>query len=98
MNCNQSDLEGKSQMEEGGGDGGDWKVTESSLKFKKKIIKSKIYFQINTKYLSPLFLAYDDRLEERDKVIKRYQVRFQVLLIQIHACSIHLCLCECFKY
>lgn len=32
--------------------------------------------QINTKYLSPLFLAYDDRLEEREKIIKRYQASF----------------------
>ncbi|XP_048773263.2 centrosomal protein of 89 kDa-like isoform X2 [Ostrea edulis] len=37
---------------------------------------------INTKYLSPLFLAYDDRLEERDKVIKRYQLEIEKLTLQ----------------
>lgn len=31
-------------------------------------------FQIDTKYLSPLFMAYDDRLEEKNKIILKYQV------------------------
>uniref|UniRef100_A0A8W8KCS9 Centrosomal protein of 89 kDa n=1 Tax=Magallana gigas TaxID=29159 RepID=A0A8W8KCS9_MAGGI len=37
---------------------------------------------INTKYLSPLFLAYDDRLEEREKIIKRYQMEIDKLKLQ----------------
>ncbi|XP_062620502.1 centrosomal protein of 89 kDa-like isoform X3 [Saccostrea cucullata] len=37
---------------------------------------------INTKYLSPLFLAYDDRLEEREKIIKRYQLEIEKLKLQ----------------
>ena len=39
-------------------------------------VKIFLHSQINTKYLSPLFLTYDDRLEEREKIIKRYQVIF----------------------
>ena len=30
-------------------------------------------FQINTKYLAPLFVAYDDRLAEKDQVIRHYE-------------------------
>ncbi|XP_061163298.1 centrosomal protein of 89 kDa-like [Saccostrea echinata] len=37
---------------------------------------------INTKYLSPLFLAYDDRLEEREKIINRYQLEIEKLKLQ----------------
>ncbi|XP_078338059.1 centrosomal protein of 89 kDa-like isoform X3 [Crassostrea virginica] len=37
---------------------------------------------INTKYLSPLFLTYDDRLEEREKIIKRYQLEIDKLKLQ----------------
>ena len=31
--------------------------------------------QLNIRYLNPLFLAYDDRLRDRDEAIKKFQVR-----------------------
>ena len=31
-------------------------------------------FQVNTKFLAPLFLAYDDRLKEKEQLIKTYDV------------------------
>ncbi|XP_063440824.1 centrosomal protein of 89 kDa-like isoform X2 [Mytilus trossulus] len=34
---------------------------------------------IDTKYLSPLFMAYDDRLEEKNKIILKYQEDFDRL-------------------
>ncbi|XP_069113940.1 centrosomal protein of 89 kDa-like isoform X3 [Argopecten irradians] len=37
---------------------------------------------INVQYLSPLFLAYDDRLREKDNVIKHYQGELEKLRIQ----------------
>ncbi|KAK3085840.1 hypothetical protein FSP39_009479 [Pinctada imbricata] len=37
---------------------------------------------INTKYLSPLFLAYDDRLDEKEKLIRRYQLEMEQLKLQ----------------
>ena len=30
--------------------------------------------QVNAKYLAPLFLAYDDRLQEKDELIMHYEV------------------------
>ena len=35
-------------------------------------------FQLNIRYLNPLFLAYDDRLREREETIHKCQVRFFV--------------------
>ena len=32
------------------------------------------FSQVNTKYLSPLFMAYDDRLKEKESIIKAYDV------------------------
>ncbi|XP_033755441.1 centrosomal protein of 89 kDa-like isoform X12 [Pecten maximus] len=37
---------------------------------------------INVQYLSPLFLAYDDRLREKDDVVKHYQGELEKLRIQ----------------
>ncbi|XP_060069382.1 centrosomal protein of 89 kDa-like [Ylistrum balloti] len=37
---------------------------------------------INVQYLSPLFLAYDDRLREKDNVVKHYQGELEKLRIQ----------------
>ena len=31
-------------------------------------------FQVNTKFLAPLFLAYDDRLKEKEQLIRTYDV------------------------
>lgn len=36
------------------------------------------FFQVNTKFLAPLFLAYDDRLKEKDQMIKTYDVSLLV--------------------
>ena len=33
------------------------------------------------KYLSPLIMAYDDRLKEKSDVIRAYEVRMMTLLI-----------------
>ncbi len=33
-------------------------------------------FQINTKYLAPLFLEYDDKLRDKDNAIRHLEVRF----------------------
>ncbi len=38
-------------------------------------------FEVNTKYLAPLFVAYDDRLAEKDGVIKHYEVSISVTYI-----------------
>ena len=35
-----------------------------------------IFFQLNIRYLNPLFLAYDDRLRDRDEAIKKFQVGY----------------------
>ena len=32
------------------------------------------FFQVNTKFLAPLFLAYDDRLKEKEQLIRTYDV------------------------
>ena len=34
------------------------------------------HFQVNTKFLAPLFLAYDDRLKEKEQLIRTYDVSF----------------------
>ena len=44
-------------------------MKEMSLKFI-------IFFQLNIRYLNPLFLAYDDRLRDRDEAIKKFQVGY----------------------
>lgn len=31
-------------------------------------------FQVNTKYLAPLLVAYDDRLKEKEAIIETYEV------------------------
>ena len=31
-------------------------------------------FQVNTKFLAPLFLAYDDQLKEKEQLIRTYDV------------------------
>lgn len=34
------------------------------------------FHQVNTKYLAPLFVAYDDRLREKDSLLQQSQVNF----------------------
>ena len=37
------------------------------------------FLQVNTKFLAPLFLAYDDRLREKEQMIRTYDVsRFKL--------------------
>jgi len=31
---------------------------------------------VNTKYLAPLLVAYDDRLREKESIIEAYEVHF----------------------
>lgn len=41
------------------------------------------HFQVNTKFLAPLFLAYDDRLKEKEQLIRTYDVSFVALEVFI---------------
>ena len=34
--------------------------------------------QLNVRYLAPLLMAYDDRLNEKDAIIEKYEVRMNI--------------------
>lgn len=38
------------------------------------------FFQVNTKFLAPLFLAYDDRLKEKEQMIRTYDVSLRFVM------------------
>ena len=69
-NYSQSEIAGKSKVES------EVNIT-ANIKFSVFLIAFSfflLFFQVNTKFLAPLFLAYDDRLKEKEQMIRTYDV------------------------